>query len=235
LSRATGVPERTISRILVRRGLPPLAACDPVTGALIRATRATTVRYERQHPGELIHVDVKKLGRIPDGGGWRAHGRSEKVRGRGIGFDYIHAAIDDHTRLAYAEILPDEKGTTAAGFLLRAAAFFKTQGIGEIERIITDNAFAYRNSTAFKTAATQIGAQQRFIKPHCPWTNGKIERFNRTMAAEWAYAKPFVSNTERAAALDPWLNYYNTERIHTAIKDTPISLTSKRSAKSAST
>lgn len=222
LSRATGVPERTISRILVRRGLPPLAACDPVTGALIRATRATTVRYERQHPGELIHVDVKKLGRIPDGGGWRAHGRSEKVRGRGIGFDYIHAAIDDHTRLAYAEIHPDEKGTTAAGFLLRAAAFFKTQGIGKIERIITDNAFAYRNSNAFKTAATQIGAQQRFIKPHCPWTNGKIERFNRTLAAEWAYAKPFASNAERAAALDPWLNYYNTERIHTAIKDTPI-------------
>ncbi|MFJ5958661.1 IS481 family transposase [Paenarthrobacter sp. NPDC092416] len=222
LSRATGVPERTISRILVRRGLPPLAACDPVTGTLIRATRATTVRYERQHPGELIHVDVKKLGRIPDGGGWRAHGRSEKVRGRGIGFNYIHAAIDDHTRLAYAEINPDEKGTTAAGFLLRAAAFFKTQGIGKIERIFTDNAFAYRHSTAFKTAATQIGAQQRFIKPHCPWTNGKIERFNRTMAAEWAYAKPFASNTERAAALDPWLNYYTTERIHTAIKDTPI-------------
>ncbi|WP_074591616.1 IS481 family transposase [Arthrobacter cupressi] len=222
LSRATGIPERTISRILVRRGLPPLAACDPVTGALIRATRATAVRYERQHPGELIHVDVKELGRIPEGGGWRAHGRSEKVRGRGIGFDYIHAAIDDRTRLAYAEIHPDEKGTTAAGFLLRAAEFFKAQGIGKIERIITDNAFAYRNSTAFKTAAAQIGAQQRFIKPHCPWTNGKIERFNRTLAAEWAYARPFTSNTERAAALALWLNYYNTERIHAAIKDTPI-------------
>jgi hypothetical protein len=139
LSRATGVPEGTLSRILVRRGLPPRAACDPVTGALIRATRAA-VRYERQHPGELIHVDVKKLGRIPDGGGWRAHGRSAKVRGRGIGFDYIHAAIDDHTRLAYAEIHPDEKGTTAAGFLLRAAEFYKAQGMGKIERILADNA-----------------------------------------------------------------------------------------------
>jgi transposase InsO family protein len=222
LSRATGVPERTISRILARRGFPPLAACDPVTGALIRATRSTAVRYERDYPGELIHVDVKKLGRIPDGGGWRAHGRSETVRGRGIGFDYIHAAIDDRSRLAYAEIHPDEKGATAAGFLLRAAAYFKARGIRTIERIITDNAFAYRKSAAFKAAVAQLNAEQRFIRPHCPWTNGKIERFNRTLATEWAYAKPFTSNTERAEALDPWLNYYNTERIHAAIKGTPI-------------
>lgn len=222
LSRITGVPERTISRILVRRGLPPLAACDPVTGTPIRAARSTAVRYERQSPGELIHVDVKKLGRIPDGGGWRAHGRPGTVRGRGIGFDYVHAAIDDYTRLAYAEILPDEKGTTAAAFLLRAAGFFRAKGIRKIERILTDNAFAYRKSAAFKAAAAQIGAQQRFIKPHCPWTNGKIERFNRTLVIEWAYARPFTSNAQRAAALDPWLNHYNTERIHAAIKGTPI-------------
>ncbi|WP_209742775.1 MULTISPECIES: IS481 family transposase [Micrococcaceae] len=222
LSRATGVPERTISRILARRGLPLLAACDPVTGAVIRASRSTAVRYERDYPGELIHVDVKKLGRIPDGGGWRAHGRSEKVRGRGIAFDYIHAAIDDRSRLAYAEIHPDERGATAAGFLLRAAAYFKARGIRRIERIITDNAFACRKSAAFKAAVAQLNAEQGFIKPHCPWTNGKIERFNRTLAAEWAYSKPFTSNTERATALDPWLNYYNTERIHTAIKGTPI-------------
>lgn len=223
LSRATGVPERTISRILARRGIAPLAACDPVTGTPIRAARSTAVRYERQHPGELVHLDVKKLGRIPDGGGWRVHGRSEAVKGRGIGFDYVHAAIDDHTRLAYAEIHPDEKGTTAAAFLLRAAGFFRAKGIRKIERIITDNAFAYRKSTAFKAAAAQIGARQQFIKPHCPWTNGKIERFNRTLATEWAYAKPFTSNTERTKALDPWLHDYNTERIHTAIKGTPIS------------
>lgn len=164
---------------------PPVPGClRPVTGALIRATRSTAIRYERQRPGELIHVDVKKLGRIPEGGGWRAHGRSEKVRGRGIGFDYIHAAIDDYTRFAYAQIHPDEKGTTAAAFLLRAAGFFKARGIGKMERIITDNAFAYRNSAAFKAAAAKLGAEQRFIKPLCPWTNGKIERFNRTLAAE---------------------------------------------------
>ena len=222
LSQVTGVPARTISRILTRHQVPPLAACDPVTGALIRASRATTARYERARPGELVHVDVKKLGRIPDGGGWRAHGRSEKVRGRGIGYDFIHVAVDDRTRLAYAEIHPDEKGTTAAGFLTRAGAFFTACGIERIERILTDNAFAYRNSAAFHAAAAQLGAVQRFIKPHCPWTNGKAERFNRTLAAEWAYARVYTSNTDRADALDPWLRHYNTERIHTGIGTTPI-------------
>jgi transposase InsO family protein len=195
-----------------------------LTGELIRASRATANRYEREHPGELIHVDVKKLGRIPDGGGWRAHGRGTRPNDkRGLGFDYIHAVIDDHTRLAYAEVHDDEKGATAAGVLLRAAAFFAENGIPKVERVISDNAFAYRNSTAFKAAVAEIGAVQRFIKPHCPWTNGKIERLNRTLATEWAYRQIFASNDERAAALDPWLNYYNTERIHTGTGGTPIS------------
>jgi transposase InsO family protein len=222
IAAATGVPARTVSRILTRHRVPPLAACDPVTGAPIRASRATAARYERPRPGELIHVDVKKLGRIPDGGGWRAHGRSEKVRGRGIGYDFIHVAVDDHTRIAYAEIHPDEKGTTCARFLSRAGAFFHAAGIERIERILTDNAFAYRNSAAFQAAAADLGAVQRFIKPRCPWTNGKAERFNRTLATEWAYARPYTSNTERDAALDPWLRHYNTERIHTGIGGTPI-------------
>lgn len=158
---------------------------------------------------------MKKLGRIPDGGGWRVHGRSEQVRGRGIGFDYVHAAVDDHIRLAYAEIHPDEKGATAAGFLTRAAAHFAGHGITRIDRVISDNAFAYRRSTAFKAAVAELGAEQRFIKPHCPWTNGKVERFNRTLATEWAYRKPFTSNQARTDALAPWLAHYNTERIHT--------------------
>ncbi|WP_197332391.1 integrase core domain-containing protein, partial [Ralstonia solanacearum] len=113
---------------------------------------------------------------------------------RGIGFDYVHAAVDDHTRLAYAEIHPDEKGATAAGFLTRAAAYFAGRGITRIERVITDNAFAYRHSTAFKNAVQDLGARQKFIRPHCPWQNGKVERFNRTLATEWAYRQPFTSN-----------------------------------------
>ena len=222
LSAVTGVPARTISRILARHNVPPLAWCDPLTGELIRASRATANRYERERPGELVHIDVKKLGRIPDGGGWRAHGRREEVRGRGIGFDYVHAVIDDHTRLAYAEIHADEKGSTAAGVLIRAAEFFATCGIPKIERVLSDNAFAYRLSTDFKNAVATIGAEQRFIKPHCPWTNGKIERLNRTLATEWAYSRIFTSNQARTDALAPWLNHYNTERIHTGIGTTPI-------------
>ncbi|CAA9271862.1 MAG: Mobile element protein [uncultured Arthrobacter sp.] len=226
LSQVTGVPARTICRILTRHRVPPLAACDPLTGAPIRASRASAVRYERARPGELIHVDVKKLGRIPEGGGWRADPDQSRVNHRSgrrkLGFDYIHAAIDDHTRIAYAEIHPDEKGTTAAGFLTRAGAFFNACGIERIERILTDNAFAYRNSAAFQQAAADLGAVQRFIKPHCPWTNGKAERFNRTLATEWAYARTYTSNTDRTHALDPWLRHYNTERIHTGIGTTPI-------------
>ncbi|PPF75232.1 IS481 family transposase, partial [Subtercola sp. Z020] len=226
IAAVTGVPARTVSRILARHQMPPLADCDPVTGQPIRAGRATANRYERERPGELVHVDVKKLGRIPDGGGWRADPaqdrRNHKTSHTRVGYDYVHAVIDDHTRLAYAEIHDDEKGATAAGVLLRAAAFFASCGIPRIERVISDNAFAYRHSAAFKAAVTQLGAVQRFIKPHCPWTNGKVERLNRTLATEWAYARPFTSNTERADALAPWLNYYNTERNHTGIGTTPI-------------
>ncbi|AWG00646.1 transposase [Clavibacter michiganensis subsp. insidiosus] len=198
-----------------------MAWLDPVTGAVIRASRSTANRYEHEHPGDLIHVDVKKLGRIPDGGGWRAHGRSEQVRGRGIGFDYVHAVVDDHTRLAYAEIHPDEKGVTAAGFLTRAAAYFAEHGITRIERVLTDHAFAYRHSAAFQNAVTQLGARQKFIRPHCPWQNGKVERFNRTLATEWAYRQPFTSNQARTDALDPWIQHYNTERIHSSHGLTP--------------
>lgn len=233
IAAVTGVPARTVSRILNRHQIPPLAWCDPLTGQLIRASRATANRYERERSGELIHVDVKKLGRIPDGGGWRAHGKEATVAHKNkkqlIGFDYVHAVIDDHSRLAYAEIHADEKGATAAGVLLRAAAFFAANGIPRIERVISDNAFAYRNSQAFKAAVAEIGAVQRFIKPRCPWTNGKIERLNRTLATEWAYRQIFTSNAERTAALDPWLNYYNTERIHTGIGGTPISRVSPTS------
>ena len=233
IAAATGVPARTVSRILNRHDIPRLAWCDPLTGQLIRASRATANRYERERPGELVHIDVKKLGRIPDGGGWRAESgqnrRNHRTSHERVGFDYIHAVIDDHTRLAYAEIHADEKGATAAGVLTRAAEFFARNGIPAIERVLSDNAFAYRKSVAFKDAVAQIGAEQRFIKPHCPWTNGKVERLNRTLATEWAYRQIFTSNQARHDALAPWLHFYNTERIHTGIGATPISRVSPRS------
>ncbi|MEJ8648573.1 IS481 family transposase [Streptomyces sp. MS1.AVA.3] len=225
LAAETGVPARTVTRILRRHQMPRLASCDPLTGQPIRAERRSHARYERARPGELLHLDVKKIGRIPDGGGWRAHGREAgktyAQKQARIGYDYVHAAVDDHSRLAYAEIHDDEKADTCAGFLTRAAAFFAAHGIGRIERVLTDNAWAYRKSTAFRQAVADLGAEQRFIRPHCPWTNGKVERFNRTLQTEWAYHQVFTSNTERAHALAPWLTFYNTRRRHTALAGQP--------------
>jgi hypothetical protein len=122
--------------------MPYLRECDPMTGAVVGAPEATAVRYEREGHGELVHVNVKKLRRIPDGGGWRAHGRREEVRGRGIEYDYLHSMVDDYSRLAYSEILPDEKDATCAGFLVQAAAYFAAHGIGSTGLLMTDNAFA---------------------------------------------------------------------------------------------
>jgi transposase InsO family protein len=215
-----GVPARTVSAILRRHQVPYLRECDPLTGEVIRATKTTTVRYERPEPGDLVHIDVKKLGRIPDGGGWRAHGRSEEVRGRGLGYDYVHAAVDDHSRLAYAEILHDETGPTCASFALRAALFFLSHGFA-IREVLTDNARNYTVSYDFQAALNAIGARHLTIKPHCPWQNGKVERFNRTIQTEWAYRQIFLTNTERAQALDPWLDHYNTQRRHSAIGGQP--------------
>ena len=223
LAQKVGVPARTIARILRRHGVPYLRECDPMTGEVIRSSKATAVRYERQRPGELVHMDVKKLGKIPDGGGWRALGRAEGHRDRNlkIGYDYVHSLVDDHCRLAYSEILPDEKGTTCAEFLRRAAAYFADKGIERIERVMTDNAFAYRRGAAMKQACADLGARQVFIKPHCPWQNGKVERLNRTLAVEWAYRQAFTSNDQRAAALAPWLEHYNTERPHSSLGGLP--------------
>ena len=219
-----GVPTRTVSRILRRHQVPPLAICDPMTGEVIRAGKATAVRYERDRPGQLVHMDVKKLARIPDGGGWRGHGgtatnhptRPDKGS---VGFDYVHSLVDDHSRLAYSEVLPDEKGPTCAGFLTRAAAYFASHGITRIERIMTDNAWAYRWS--LREVTDQLGARQKFIKPYCPWQNGKVERLNRTLLIEWAYRQPYATNAQRTAALAPWLEDYNTRRRHSALGGKP--------------
>jgi transposase InsO family protein len=223
LSAELGVPPRTVSRVLARHGLPHLAQLDSITGEVIKASKTTAVRYERAHPGELVHMDVKKIGRIPDGGGWRAHGRASgsttRDRATRVGFDYVHSLIDDHSRLAYSEILPDEKGATCAGFLARAATYFAAHGISRIQRLMTDNAWSYRYS--LRQICADLDIRQIFIKPHCPWQNGKVERLNRTLQTEWAYHQIFTSNDDRAAALAPWLEYYNTQRRHTALGGLP--------------
>ncbi len=224
LTHEVGVPARTITRILRRNGVPRLHDCDPLTGELIRASKTTAIRYERDRPGELVHVDVKKLGRIPPGGGWRAHGRQmgssgAKKRAK-IGFDYIHSMVDDHTRLAYSEIHDDEKGDTCAGFIERAGEFFASHGVS-IERVMTDNHWSYKNSRAVAGVLVDLGATHKFIRPHCPWQNGKVERFNRTLQTEWAYRQVFESNDARSAALPDFLLRYNHRRRHHALGGHP--------------
>lgn len=218
-----GLSARSVSRVLARNGVPHLARLDPITGQLLRASKTTAVRYERARPGELVHMDVKKLGRIPDGGGWRVHGRAggsvRRDRHVRVGYDYVHSVVDDHSRLAYSEVLPDEKGVTCAAFLERAIDYFGRHGIERIERLMTDNAWAYRYSLG--QVCARHGITQKFIRPHCPWQNGKVERFNRTLQAEWAYRQPYTTNDARTAALDPWLESYNTRRRHSAIGGHP--------------
>jgi len=220
-----GVPARTVTRILRRHQMPKLCELDPLTGALIRSSKATAIRYERDRPGDLAHMDVKKIGRIPDGGGWRAHGRemgstSERKKTK-VGYDYVHSLVDDHSRLAYSEIHPDERAGTVAGFYERATAYFADHGIRRIERLMTDNAFSYRHGARLRDFLATTGTRHIFIKPHCPWQNGKVERLNRTLQTEWAYRQVFTTNDERTAALAPWLDYYNHRRRHSAIGGLP--------------
>jgi transposase InsO family protein len=216
-----GVPARTVSRVLARHGVPRLASLDPITGEVIRASKVTAIRYERERPGDLVHMDVKKLGRIPDGGGWKAFGRGQGNRHRDhrVGFDYVHSLVDDHSRLAYSEVLADEKGTTCAAFLERAIDYFTAHGITTISQLMTDNAWAYKYS--LRELCAEAGIQQIFIRAHCPWQNGKVERLNRTLLTEWAYRQVFLTNDQRTAALAPWLEHYNTQRRHSALGGLP--------------
>lgn len=206
---ALGEAPSTVHRVLRRLGAPLLRDLD-------RPTRAV-VRYERERPGELIHVDIKKQGKIPDGGGWHVHGRDRMVgsrRHRGDGYDFIHAAVDDRSRLAYAEILPDERKETASAFMTRAIGFFAERGV-QVERVLTDNGSCYRSREFVHTLA-DAGVAHRRTRPYRPQTNGKVERFNLTLKWEWAYAQTYGSNASRTAELERWLHHYNYHRPHMA-------------------
>ena len=216
-----GLQPSTVHKILRRYGCPPLAWTDPATGVRVRGpqgSRRVVRRYEHDAPGDLVHVDIKKLGRIPDGGGHRIHGRQQgKKNRRSIkhGYWYIHNAVDDHSRLAYSELLSDEKKETAVAFWNRAQAYFESAGI-TITRVLTDNGSCYRSQVFAKTL-TDAAITHKRTRPYRPQTNGKVERFNRTMLEEWAYAQPYLSESERAAAFPDFLHTYTHHRGHTSL------------------
>jgi transposase InsO family protein len=208
------LPRSTVGRVLVRYRMPLLTHLDQATGLLVRKPKP--VRYEMARPGELVHVDIKKLGRIPDGGGHRKLGRPAGNRNnkkRGRGYAYLHHAVDDHSRLAYSEILDDERGETAAAFWGRAHTFFADAGVC-VDAVLTDNGACYRSRT-FARALDE--AKHRRTRPNRPQTNGKVERFNRTLAAEWAYARTYTSDEARAATYGDWIHHYGHHRPHTGI------------------
>jgi transposase InsO family protein len=218
-----GLHPSTVHRVLARYRLARLSWLDRATGHVVR-------RYEHTHPGDLVHLDVKKLGKIPDGGGWRLLGRA--VGGRNsqahpgprtahrnpiLGYHYLHTALDDHSRLAYSELLADELGTTAAEFWSRAQSWFASNGVA-IQRVLTDNGSCYRS----RTFAAALGpVTHKRTRPYRPQTNGKVERFHRTLADEWAYTRLYRSDTQRCEAFPVWLHTYNHHRGHTALGGQP--------------
>ncbi len=224
-----GVPASTVHAVLTRCRINRLSHIDRVTGEPIR-------RYEHPHPGALLHVDVKKFGNIPNCDGHRFLGRQRgdtnraatdterrkgRVRGPLVGTAFLHTVVDDHSRVAYVEICSDEKADTAIGVLERAVAWFADRGV-RVERVLSDNGSCYK-SYAWRDACAALGISHKRTRPYRPQTNGKCERFHRTLADGWAYARFYGSEAERRAALPGWLHFYNHHRIHSAIGGTPIS------------
>jgi transposase InsO family protein len=221
-----GLAASTVHAVLVRCRLNRLSHLDRATGEPIR-------RYEHPYPGSLLHVDVKKLGNIPDGGGWRYVGRQQgrkhrfatrgssrtKHRNPIIGTAFVHTVIDDHSRVAYAEIHDDEKAVTAMGVLHRAVAWFADRGV-TVERVLSDNGGCYR-SRDWRDACHHLGIVHKRTRPYRPQTNGKIERFHRTLADGWAFKRFYNTETARRNALPAWLHHYNHHRPHTAIGKVP--------------
>ena len=221
LSDQAGVPASTLHAVWARHGVSRLSDLERRNGRTVR-------RIETSRPGELIHIDVKKQAKIPKGGGWRMNPKNQQGRvrnGRGgrprVGYAFVHSAVDAYSRLAYSEVHDNEQGITALGFWRRAKAFFESYGIA-IERILTDNGACYR-ATAFATELARTSITHTFTRPFRPQTNGKVERYNRTLLNEWAYARPYRSEAARTRALAQWLHLYNHHRHHTAIGGPPIS------------
>jgi transposase InsO family protein len=223
-----GIAASTVHAVLVRCRINRLSHIDRVTGEPIR-------RYEHPYPGSLIHVDVTKFGNIPDGGGWRFVGKQQGYRNQAAtpglpkgpdykprtGTAFLHTVIDDYSRVAYVEICADEKADTAVGVLQRAVAWFAARGV-PVERVLSDNGSCYR-SHAWREACMALDITPKRTRPYRPQTNGKIERFHRTLADGWAYTRHYHSETERRAALPTWLHFYNHHRVHSAIGGTPLS------------
>jgi transposase InsO family protein len=229
IAAQVGVAPSTVHKVLVRCRINRLTHVDRVTGEPIR-------RYEHDHPGSLIHVDVKKLGNVPDGGGWRFVGRQQGRRNRfatpgtmknkwrnpKLGYAYIHTVLDDHSRVAYAEIHDDESKETAASVLRNAVSWYADRGV-TVERVLSDNGSCYR-SHLWRDTCTKLGLVHKRTRPYRPQTNGKLERFHRTLADGWAFKKLYNSESARRAAMPAWIHYYNHHRPHTAIgRSTPIS------------
>jgi transposase InsO family protein len=224
-----GLPASTVHAVLRRNRLNRLSQIDRGTGEPLR-------RYEHDRPGSMIHVDVTKFGNIPDGGGHRFVGRQQGGKNQratpGLtkggadsrprtGIAYLHTVIDDHSRLAYVEICADEKASTAAGVLRRAVAWYDEHGV-DTKRVLSDNGSCYR-SNLWRDTCAELGIKHKRTRPYRPQTNGKIERFHRTLADGWAYARHYTSDAERRAALPGWLHFYNHHRIHSAVGGTPAS------------
>ena len=226
LASRLGIAPSTVYRILATGRLNRLSFVDRATGEPIR-------RYEHPHPGSLVHVDVKKLGNIPDGGGWRYVGRPQGERNRAatpdkprskwrspkLGYAFVHTVIDDHSRVAYTEVHDDETAITAVAVLHRAVGWFVDRGVA-IERVLSDNGGAYR-SRLWRDTCDALSITPKWTRPYRPQTNGKVERFHRTMADGWAYARCYTSEQERRDALADWLHQYNQHRPHTACGNHP--------------
>jgi len=209
IAQQLGLSRATVARIYSRAGLNRLSRLEPPPAV---------VRYERAHPGELLHLDVKKLGRITQVG-HRIHGDRRGSKGASVGWEFVHVAIDDTSRVAYSQVLPDEEGVSASAFLRAAVAYYAGLGV-QVKEVLTDNGGCY-HSRCFAQTCRELGLRHHFTKPYTPRTNGKAERFIQSALREWAYARAYSKSFLRIAALPAWLHAYNWHRPHASLAGQP--------------